>query len=157
VFWFDVAGQERLQGTSWWNEKELRAVCQALKLLEREARSAGVHYSVGVIAAYAAQVDRLHHAVRGELGQTKALTLRVDTVDAFQGREVDVVLYSLVRTSGRENPFLGDARRLNVAFSRAKRLLILIGHHSRMQSMIALRPIVERIPMENVLRQGDFQ
>jgi superfamily I DNA and/or RNA helicase len=58
--------------------------------------------------------------------------LRVGTVDAFQGREFDVVVVSLVRSNSRGDPrhrfgFTLTPNRLNVAMSRAKRLLVVAG------------------------------
>jgi superfamily I DNA and/or RNA helicase len=76
---------------------------------------------IAVIAPYAAQVRALREqlAIEG---------LEIDTVDGFQGREKEAVIISLVRsnTTG-EIGFLGDTRRMNVALTRARRALIVIG------------------------------
>ena len=55
------------------------------------------------------------------------MTVAVDTVDAFQGSEADIVCYSTVRTEGNLN-FILDRKRLNVACSRAKLHLLFFGH-----------------------------
>lgn len=52
--------------------------------------------------------------------------IEIETIDGFQGREKDVILFSTVR-SGNSIGFLKDYRRMNVALSRAKHLLVLIG------------------------------
>lgn len=58
------------------------------------------------------------------------MTVEINTVDAFQGRETDIIFYSIVRSNPRGNiGFLKDARRLNVALSRAKELLVIVGDH----------------------------
>jgi superfamily I DNA and/or RNA helicase len=76
---------------------------------------------IAVIAPYAAQVRLL----RGEL---TIEGLEIDTVDGFQGREKEAVVISLVRSNANvEIGFLGDTRRMNVALTRARRKLIVIG------------------------------
>lgn len=68
------------------------------------------------------------------------MPLQVDTVDGFQGREVDVVLFSCVRaptTTGRDFGgigFLEDRRRMNVAITRARRSLVVLGNARRLCS-----------------------
>ena len=63
--------------------------------------------------------------------QYNNLQIEVDTVDAFQGSQKEIIIYSTVRSS--EHPykigFLKSEARLNVAFSRAKCLLIIVGDH----------------------------
>jgi superfamily I DNA and/or RNA helicase len=76
---------------------------------------------IAVITPYAAQVRLLRE-------QLTIAGLEIDTVDGFQGREKEAVVISLVRsnTTG-EIGFLGDIRRMNVALTRARRKLIVIG------------------------------
>lgn len=77
--------------------------------------------SIAVIAPYAAQVRLLRQ-------QLPIPGLEVDTVDGFQGREKEAVIISLVRSNDNsEIGFLGDTRRMNVALTRARRKLIVIG------------------------------
>jgi ATP-dependent RNA/DNA helicase IGHMBP2 len=76
---------------------------------------------IAVITPYAAQVRRLRE-------QLPIAGLEIDSVDGFQGREKEAVVVSLVR-SNRENEigFLADVRRMNVALTRARRKLIVVG------------------------------
>ncbi len=79
---------------------------------------------IGVITPYSAQSARLQR----ELGPFIDGGLEVDSVDGFQGREKRVIIFSAVRSSDRgEVGFLGDERRLNVAITRAKQKLVVIG------------------------------
>ena len=74
-----------------------------------------------MIAPYAAQIRLLRN--RLQLSE-----LEVDTVDGFQGREKEVVLISLVRSnSNGEIGFLADTRRTNVALTRARRAMKVVG------------------------------
>ena len=89
-----------------------------------------------MLAPYRAQVAALRSAFHDAVGQRGAAGVEFATVDGFQGREADVVLFSCVRANaGREGGdwaadgdrgratvgFLGDVRRMNVALSRARR------------------------------------
>jgi ATP-dependent RNA/DNA helicase IGHMBP2 len=79
---------------------------------------------VAVISPYDAQVQRLRQilAAHVEAG------LEVDTVDGFQGREKDAVVVSLVRSNDAgEVGFLADVRRMNVAITRARKKLVVVG------------------------------
>ena len=79
---------------------------------------------IAVIAPYSAQVRFLRDRCSNN-------SVEIDTVDGFQGREKEVVLISLVRSNTQgEVGFLGDTRRMNVAMTRAKRRLIVIGDGS---------------------------
>ncbi|MCA9673904.1 MAG: AAA family ATPase, partial [Myxococcales bacterium] len=79
---------------------------------------------VAVIAAYDAQVRLL----RERLAAERAAGLEVGTVDGFQGREKEVIVVDLVRANDRgEIGFLGDTRRMNVALTRARRFLLVVG------------------------------
>ena len=73
-------------------------------------------------------VHELHRGRRGHPDLHRS-RVRVDTVDSLQGSEADIVILSFVRSS-RQCGFLADERRLNVALTRAKRSLILVGRKS---------------------------
>ncbi len=76
---------------------------------------------IAIIAPYAAQVRLLRSLSQHE-------TLEIDTVDGFQGREKEAVLITLVRSNNEnEIGFLADRRRMNVALTRARRKLVVIG------------------------------
>ena len=78
---------------------------------------------IGIITPYAGQVRAIRDALP-ELYES----VEVHTVDGYQGREKEVIIFSCVRSnSDGIVGFLSDARRLNVALTRAKRGLIVIG------------------------------
>ncbi|KAJ3536793.1 hypothetical protein NM688_g6788 [Phlebia brevispora] len=85
---------------------------------------------IAIITPYQAQVSLLTTLLRPTYG----LELEIGTVDGMQGREKDAVIISLVRSNDkREVGFLKDKRRLNVAMTRAKRLLCVVGDSSTVQ------------------------
>jgi len=89
-----------------------------------------VQKTVGVIAGYASQISTLETVVAtNDQNIWKNLHIVVHTVDAFQGRECDIIIYDLVRSNKKKKlGFTSDYRRLNVALSRAQQLLIIVGN-----------------------------
>jgi ATP-dependent RNA/DNA helicase IGHMBP2 len=123
VLFVDTAGasyDERVEaeGDSRLNEQEGALAARKVQAL----LDAGVAPSaVAVITPYAAQARWLRELV-------PAPDIEVDTVDGFQGREKEAVVVSLVRSNrDGEIGFLGDIRRMNVALTRARRKLIVVG------------------------------
>ncbi len=83
--------------------------------------------SVAVISPYREQAEYIKKAVE-EDSLLALVPLSVNTVDGFQGQERDVVYISLVRSNSKsEIGFLADYRRMNVAMTRARKLLVIIG------------------------------
>jgi ATP-dependent RNA/DNA helicase IGHMBP2 len=79
---------------------------------------------IGVITPYSAQVAELDLVI----ADLVARGLEIDSVDGFQGREKEAIVFSAVRSNADgETGFLSDARRLNVAITRARRKLIVVG------------------------------
>ena len=116
-------------GANWDEELEPEGLSkrnpQEAELLLQKAEQlikAGVKPTeIAIIAPYAAQVRLLRR-------NSSYKAIEIDTVDGFQGREKECVLISTVRSNPEgEIGFLGDARRMNVAITRARRKLIVIG------------------------------
>lgn len=85
---------------------------------------------VGIISPYRAQVQHLRHLVKHE-ASLKPLRhlISVNTVDGFQGQERDMIIISLVRANeDGQIGFLRDLRRMNVAMTRARMKLIILGN-----------------------------
>nr|WKN37442.1 AAA domain-containing protein [Tunicatimonas sp. TK19036] len=84
---------------------------------------------IGIITPYKAQVKLLtEHYESYEYLQAIQSLITIDTVDAFQGREREVIYISLVRSNAKgEIGFLSDIRRTNVAMTRAKKKLVMFG------------------------------
>ena len=91
---------------------------------------------VGIISPYRAQVQLLRKELRKrEFFRPYRHLLTVNTVDGFQGQERDIILISLVRSNdGGDIGFLRDLRRMNVAITRARMKLIILGSSETMTS-----------------------
>jgi hypothetical protein len=124
----------------WHNPGEVRTVVDVLRHVR--ARDGGQPPTLAVLSFYKAQVDKLAERIdagvkSGELGHLLAFASVLprggwfSTVDGFQGNEADLVVLSLVRnnpgTGARALGFLRDRRRMNVALSRAKSKLVIVG------------------------------
>ena len=124
-------------GTSRYNESELNSIRTLLKELDEATASAirsgelppNSKKQIGVISFYGEQVKRINQLVYDDVS-TEHLTFRTGSVDKFQGMEMDVIIVSFVRNHGNKSGDIGfakDYRRLNVALSRARELLIVVG------------------------------
>ncbi|MBK8097082.1 MAG: AAA family ATPase [Planctomycetes bacterium] len=105
--------------------------------------------AIGVITPYNAQV----HLLRGSLGGVEGL--EIGTVDGFQGREKEAIVLSLVRSNeAMQIGFLGELRRLNVAVTRARRLLCIVGDSATISSEPGLASLVETVQQVGVWRSA---
>ncbi len=97
-----------------------RTALEVRRLVSRGARPS----DIGVITPYQAQVRRLRDALAQELD----LGLEISSVDGFQGREKLIIVLDLVRSNDEgQLGFLQDIRRMNVAITRAKKWLMIVG------------------------------
>ena len=133
----DTAGanydeESEAEGASLLNRQEAELAARKVQQLV----DAGIRaHGIAVIAPYAAQVRLLRSLISIE-------GLEIDTVDGFQGREKEAVVISLVRSNAKgEIGFLADTRRMNVALTRARRKLIVIGD----SATIGRHPFYERL------------
>ncbi|HRI79128.1 MAG TPA: AAA domain-containing protein [Cyclobacteriaceae bacterium] len=115
-----------------FNQEEGQLVIrQAEKLVESIGLEEWMqeNISLGIITPYRAQVDLLHKlAESSSTLEPLHKLIAINTVDAFQGQERDVIIISFVRSNDKgEVGFLKDIRRTNVAMTRAKKKLIMIG------------------------------
>jgi len=157
VMWVDVVGRDYKVGkTSRANDEERATITHLLGRLNEDAGRAGTKMTVAVIAAYRGQADKLQAELKSARKKWSKLTVTSATVDSFQGREADVVLYSMVRTGDAERRFLADGRRFNVALSRAKSLLVMVGDRTGARGTPRLQQLLEMIPEENQIDAGRF-
>lgn len=136
LVWIDTPTEaaEQFVGSSYGriNKTEASLTLQALHhYVERIGRHRLIAERVdfAIISPYRAQVQYLRNLVRhDEMLRPLRKQITVNTVDAFQGQERDVVMVSLVRSNEQgQIGFLSDLRRMNVAITRARFKLIILG------------------------------
>lgn len=117
--WVDISDGKQSGTESKGNDEEALFVARLVKYLIDEC-----HFSVqsiGIISFYSLQVEliktKLHPSARG---------VKVNTVDGYQGGECDLIILSMVRSKGLG--FLSEFERLNVALTRAKHSLFIVGN-----------------------------
>ncbi|MDC0230962.1 AAA domain-containing protein [Aureispira] len=91
--------------------------------------------SIGIISPYREQVIAIQDAIVKDFDHFPNANIEVNTIDAFQGQERDVIYISMVRSNdNNEIGFLKDTRRMNVAMTRAKKKLVIIGDSATLAS-----------------------
>lgn len=143
VLWVDVPDLEDQQApgsTSRTNKAEVEAITLVIKALKKSAgfsefmerQKTKEDKEIGIITFYGAQAALIEEMkAKGKLDP--AYNYRINVVDKFQGMERNIVIISTVRNNNYTvNPFgfTSDPRRINVGFSRAKCLLIIVGNRS---------------------------
>ncbi|MBK3496948.1 AAA family ATPase [Viridibacillus sp. YIM B01967] len=178
LLWLDIPNkkpyfeEQMKNGKSRFNQGELDTIRHMLLDLEHTTEMAKASgdmqpnelKSVGVISFYGEQVKKIDRLLQQEL-HLKHLHLRTGTVDKFQGMEMDVIIVSMVRNTQNRSGDIGfanDYRRLNVALSRARELLILVGStemftqrakHKNARDMYS--QLLETVKEQNGLRDQD--
>lgn len=176
LLWFDMPNEKKFfeaqqkGSTSRFNQAELDKIKVLLFEMEeatQQAKQAGKialndKKSVGVISFYGEQVKHVDQLIAKEV-QPEHLTIRTGSVDKFQGMEMDIIIVSFVRNHDHPNGDIGfakDYRRLNVALSRARELLIIIGSSKMFtketkhrQSSSMYKRLLETVKEQNGLRE----
>lgn len=111
------------------NTIEIAVVSLIVERLFRESASSGTRLSVGILSPYNAQVRAFQEKLEKPYGSRDGFSLKIKSVDGFQGGEEDVIIISTVRSNeDGAVGFLRDAKRTNVALTRAKHCLWVIGN-----------------------------
>lgn len=143
LIWIDTAGSDTeeqlgLEGTSLFNQTEI-------DLIQQLSKTEWTDSKITVISPYREQVEQLK--------MLDMPCLDVQTIDSFQGREADVIVLSLVRSnSNGEIGFLLSPKRLNVALTRAKSHLIVIGDSSTLCQSKDFQTLFETFEMLGEIR-----
>ncbi len=110
--------------------------------------------NIGVLSFYAKQKEKLEKEANDKFSSEQLDEVEFGTVDSFQGKEFDIVLLSCVRSNGADSPrsavgyLYNEPSRINVALSRAKRLLVLVGDAETISRSEPLKHYVEYVKKE---------
>lgn len=128
----DRSSFESRQDNSFFNSVEAQFIA---KNIVPELIKNGIKFNdFAIVSPYTKQCEVIRESFQ-KAGHIPTEDLEIATLDSFQGKEYDVIIFSFTRSSTNKTVgFLDDARRLNVAFSRAKKKLILVGNS---QTLIA--------------------
>ncbi|MCI8776456.1 MAG: AAA family ATPase [Oscillospiraceae bacterium] len=134
VLWYDVPNitkyYENMRNKSFYNEFEVSCVKKILSMLNSNLVKNNAQKGIGIITFYDAQVKLLESELiySGFYKTLSNVNIRIGSVDRFQGMEEDIIIMSFVRNNvGHNIGFAKDGRRINVAMSRAKELLVIVG------------------------------
>ena len=134
--WIDVKTPETALNPGYKNEGELKAIDLVLRALQQaegfdkfmESQKKPEDKEIGIITFYSAQSREIKKKYKGR-------NYRMDVVDRFQGMERNIIIVSTVRSNAKNNiGFAKEIERINVAFSRARRLLIVVGNKRQFES-----------------------
>ena len=137
--WIDVQTPEQKPANSpfsYINRGELEAIDLLLRGLEKadgfstfmDSQKKSEDKEIGIITFYSAQSKEIKKKYKGK-------NYRMDVVDRFQGMERNIIIVSTVRSNSKNNiGFAREIERINVAFSRARRLLIVVGNKKQFES-----------------------
>lgn len=155
------AHQETRGEESFSNQSEARVILKLLEDLNSVLARTEVRHTVAVLSGYLSQTNTLRRELASGVNRWLSLEIECNTVDAFQGREADIAIYSVTRSNRERNiGFLRDVRRLNVALSRGRKFLVIVGDHifaKTAQGNNPFRKVIEYIenhPSECTIRQG---
>lgn len=169
AIWVNVEGREEKEYTSFKNMDEVKAVKTVIKALSMApgfseyiaAQSRIEDQEIGLITFYSAQRKELKKLEQsGELDS--GYDYRIDVVDRFQGMERNIVIVSTVRSNKYNGiGFAKEIERINVAFSRARSLLIVIGNRDlfstkyNYKQSIASMESIDIKQIEDLIKYGE--
>ncbi|CUA67598.1 Helicase SEN1 [Rhizoctonia solani] len=134
---FDVAqGREEAQSNhSQINRGEADAAIALYNRLTREFNTTNFEYRIGIVSMYRGQVVHMKNRFAAVYGQGILKSIDFNTVDGFQGQEKDIIILSCVRagTNVQSVGFLADERRMNVAITRSRSSLFILGHAATLE------------------------
>ncbi|WFD33033.1 ATP-dependent RNA helicase [Malassezia sp. CBS 17886] len=158
MMFYQNLGQEEISptGTSYLNRTEASSV---EKIITHFLRAGIAPEQIGVVTPYEGQRSYIatHMQTHGVLRKDTYRTIEVASVDAFQGREKDYIILSCVRSSEHQGiGFLSDPRRMNVALTRARFGLIVIGNPRVLSRDRLWYYLLVHFQLRGVLVEGAF-
>lgn len=121
---------DKQSGTGKRNDINRDEIIKILIEIEKQAKEKNIKKSVGIITPYLAQRDNIRSKFGHIQNDFNMLNIEINSVDAFQGSDRDIIIYDIVRSQNHNKvniEFITDEKRLNVALSRTKELLFIVG------------------------------
>lgn len=127
--------QQVQSGHSLVNHTECEVAVALYNRIKTEYPDTDLDFRIGVITMYRAQLLELKRKFKTSFGADVLGKVDFNTVDGFQGQEKDIIILSCVRAGPgvQSIGFLADQRRLNVAITRAKSSLFILGHAATLE------------------------
>lgn len=178
IIFYDLSSSQEVRtGMSYCNHVEVDFIFALVSALSLLPRAQAV--SIGIISSYKAQVNAIKNkllASRDVRGKSSEILdahtsirqafpdLEVNTVDGFQGKEKDVIIFSCVRTggvnefNGRSNGigFLDDEKRVNVAITRARFNLLMVGKSSALNGSRVWNSLLISLRNRNFIQKIEY-
>lgn len=154
---FDIVTGRESQNSksmSYVNMEEIRVAIELVEsLLNNYEREIDFSGKIGVISPYKEQAVTMKRQFRSFFGATIAQYVDFNTIDGFQGQEKEIIIISCVRADDSKSSvgFLRDFRRMNVALTRAKTSMWILGHQSSLVKNKLWRHLIEDARDRNCL------
>ncbi|WP_226679072.1 DEAD/DEAH box helicase [Mesobacillus jeotgali] len=154
-------GEKKIPKQGYSNELEAELVVKSLKQIVKDIKEKELEakVEVGVIASYKRQKQLILSKVNDAGLDTSLIDIEVETLDAFQGREKDIIIFSFTRSNRwGELGFSKELYRINVGLSRARKLLILVGDSATLKTANEEKAnIVLNQLIQYILLSGNFK
>ncbi|CAG8693589.1 47_t:CDS:2 [Dentiscutata erythropus] len=147
---FDVLGIMGQDQNSFYNREEAITAVKLIETLIMDFPEIDFRNRIGVITPYKRQLAEIKRLFIQKIPTDLYRGMEFNTVDGFQGKEKDIIIFSCVR-AGRESSvgFLKDIRRMNVALTRAKSSLFILGNRFTLEKNSHWKELIE-----NAIQRG---
>ena len=161
LLFIDTAGcgfEEKQVGTSISNPEEAIFLINYLQLYIQEITKANLYPafpSIGIIAPYKGQLDAIREVAPNSENIQPGMEISINSVDSFQGQERDVILISMTRSNTDSRiGFLNEIRRMNVAMTRARKKLVIVGDSSTLSQHSFYAGLIEFTQNRNAYKSA---
>ncbi|GAA5844189.1 hypothetical protein JCM9279_001721 [Rhodotorula babjevae] len=155
---YHVQGQEQTgRYHSFTNPIEAATALAIYERLKRDYPSTDFDYRVGIVTPYKGQVGELKRQFRQRFGEDILTKISFNTVDGFQGQEKDIIILSCVRGGSTDKGvgFLADTRRMNVALTRARSSIWILGDSNKLRFNQYWGKLVADAEARSMFRKAD--
>lgn len=152
---FNVAGSESRQKTSLINQEEARTALALFSRITNDFPEINFDGRIGIVTPYRQQLGELKRTFQQRYGEKIFTGVEFNTVDAFQGRERDIIIFSCVRAAEEGGVgFLSDIRRMNVGLTRSKSSLFILGNSNFLVRNHMWKRLIEDAQARNMFTQN---